>query len=388
MKSSLFAYGFRSQFLLAGCAALLLVPIWAANFALGTPLGSSWPPTLWHAHEMLFGFIVSAIAGFLLTAVPSWTGAKGFAGWPLMLLAGLWLAARVMIATSIMWSPLLVAGMDLLFLPMLAVLVGWPLLRTRNRNSFLLVVLGMLWACEAVFHVALLHANAPLALKAIRIGIDLVLVMVTVIGGRIVPAFTTSALRSSGEPTVRDRPVFAVFAISAMVLVALSDLFAWPAALAGWIAAGAALAQGARLLQWGSWRTLRMPIVWILHLAYAWLPVGLALKALALLTGAALGAFWLHALTIGALTTMILAVMSRASLGHTGRALVVDPLIALAFVLLTAAAVIRVFGLAALHVNYVTVIVLAALCWSVAFALFVGVYAPILWMARADGKSG
>lgn len=387
MRSSLFAYGFRSQFLLAGCAALLLVPVWASNFALGTSLGSAWPPTLWHAHEMLFGFIASAIAGFLLTAVPSWTGEKGFAGWPLMLLAGTWLAARLLIASSALWPAALIALVDLAFLPLLAVLVGLPLLRTRSRNLLLLLVLVLLWLCDLVFHVALLRANAPRALHALQVGIDLVLLMVTVVGGRIVPAFTTSALRPLGM-SVRDRGGFTVLAVAAMVLVALTDLFAVPAALGGWVAAAAALVQAARLLQWATWRTWRLPIVWVLHLGYAWLPVGLGLKAVALLTGAALGAFWLHALTMGALTTMIVAVMSRASLGHTGRALVVHPLTTLSYLLLTGAALIRVFGLAAFHLNYVAVIVLAALCWSTAFALFVGVYAPILWLPRADGKPG
>lgn len=389
MKSSLFAYGFRAQFLLAGCAALLLVPVWASNYALGTPLGSGWPPTLWHAHEMLFGFIGSAMAGFLLTAVPSWTGERGFAGRPLMLLAGIWLAARALIASSAVWPATLVAAVDLSFLPVLGVLVGLPLLRTRNRNRLLLLVLALLWLCDLVFHGALLRADPPRALHALQVGIDLVLLMVTVVGGRLVPAFTTVALRPLGASAgVRDRGAFTVLAVSAMVLVTLTDAFTAPPALAGGVAALAALVQAMRLLQWAPWRTLRLPIVWVLHLGYAWLPVGLGLKAVALLSGAALGAFWLHALTIGALTTMIVAVMSRASLGHTGRALVVHPLTTLAYLLLTAAALIRVFGLTAFHLNYVSVIVLAALCWFSAFALFIGVYAPILWRPRADGKPG
>jgi uncharacterized protein involved in response to NO len=127
--------------------------------------------------------------------------------------------------------------------------------------------------------------------------------------------------------------------------------------------------------------------VWVLHLSYAWLPVGLALKAIALLWGPAFAAFWLHGLTIGVLATMTLAVMTRASLGHTGRPLIVDPLITLAYLLLTAAAVIRVFGLA-FGLNYPSVIVLAALCWSVAFGIFLVIYAPILWRPRIDGKTG
>ena len=138
MRLNLFASGFRSQFFLTGVAAVVLVPLWAFSFIAGTPIGSGWPPTLWHAHEMLYGFIACAIAGFLLTAVPSWTGQKGFAGRPLVALAVAWIAARVLIATSAWWPPLLPTIVDLAFLPILAVLVMIPLIRSRNRNAPLL----------------------------------------------------------------------------------------------------------------------------------------------------------------------------------------------------------------------------------------------------------
>ena len=389
MRSNLFAYGFRSSFLLAGIAAMLLVPLWAFRYVTGISFGSSWPPTLWHAHEMLFGFIASAMAGFLLTAVPSWTGEKGFAGRPLVILAGLWIAARILIASSSLWPALLIAAVDLAFLPALGVLVAWPLLRSRSRNTPLLAVLGLFWLTDLIFHVALIRDNPPLALHALHVGIDIVLVLVTVIGGRIVPSFTSAALRPRGlVNAVNNRPALTRLAIAGMIAVTLSDVF-WPdSRIAGTIAGATAIVQAARLLQWAPWRTLRQPIVWVLHLSYAWLPVGLALKAVAMWSGAAFAAFWLHALTIGALATMILAVMTRASLGHTGRALLVDPLITLAYLLLTAAALMRVFGLAAFRLNYPVVIICSALLWTVAFALFVAVYAPILWGPRADGKVG
>lgn len=389
MKSNLFAYGFRSQFLLAGLAGLLLVPLWALSFVVGLPVGSGWPPTLWHAHEMLFGFIISAIAGFMLTAVPSWTGQKGFAGRPLIVLALLWLAARVLIASPALWPALLVSAIDLAFLPVLALFIAWPLLRENNRNTPLLGILGVLWLSNLVFHLGVIRHDTPLALHAAIVGIDIVLILVTVIGGRIIPAFTTTALRPMGMGgLVHSRLTLTVLSVAVMALVAVVDVF-WPdTRLAGTIAAAAACLQGLRLLQWATLRTLRQPIVWVLHLAYAWLPVGLALKAVALLAGSAIAAFWLHALTIGAVTTMILGVMTRASLGHTGRALVVDPLIALAYALLTAAAVVRVFGLSGLRLNYPVVIIFSSLFWTAAFAIFVAVYAPILWMPRADGKPG
>jgi uncharacterized protein involved in response to NO len=386
---NVFAYGFRPHFLLAGLAALILVPLWAVSFVAGTPLGSGWAPTLWHGHEMLFGFVASAIAGFLLTAVPSWTGQKGYAGAPLMALAGVWLIARIMILTSLLWPPALTAAVDLAFLPLLAGLVVWPLIRQRSRNTPLVLVLGLLWLTNLVFHVAVLHRNPPLARHALILGVDIMLILVTIIGGRIVPAFTSSALRQQGVPSVlQSRLIFTVLAVASMVIVAVGDVF-WPDTRSAGVLAGiAAVTQSVRLLQWKSLRTFRQPIVWILHLAYAWLPLGLGLKAAALLGGYAFAAFWLHALTIGVLATMITAVMTRASLGHTGRALILHPLTTLGYVLLTAAALVRVFGLAVLRVNYSLIIAWAALFWTMSFALFVGVYAPILWGPRADGKPG
>ena len=200
MKFNLFSYGFRPGFLFAGIAAVLLVPLWAMSFVSGTPLGSSWPPTLWHGHEMLFGFLGSAVAGFLLTAVPSWTGQKGVSGRPLVVLASVWLAARLLIATSGWWPAPLIAAVDLSFLPVLAFLVAGPLLRPRNRNAVLLLVLGVLWFTDLIFHVALIRKNPVLADHALNIGIDVLLTLVTVIGGRIVPAFTAAALRQQGRP--------------------------------------------------------------------------------------------------------------------------------------------------------------------------------------------
>jgi uncharacterized protein involved in response to NO len=377
------------MFLAAGVAGLTLIPTWVAVWAFGAPLASSWPPTLWHAHEMLFGFIAAAMAGFLLTAVPSWTGWRGFAGAPLVMLITLWLAGRLFVLSSASWPAPVVMAVDVGFFPALAVLVGPPLLRTRNRNTPLLFVLALLTLCNVVFHWALMQHNSERATHSALLGIDLVLLLVTVIGGRILPAFTASGLRLNAVPLrMHTWRGVGVAAIALMIVLGVVDLF-WPDTRgAGAIAGVAALVQALRLLQWRIAATLRHPIIWVLHLAYAWLPLGLALKSAALLGGFAVAAFWLHALTIGALATMILAVMSRAALGHTGRPLVVDPAIAVAYVLLLLAALTRVFGLAMVSLDYAMVIVIAASFWTAAFALFLYVYLPILWSARADGKPG
>jgi uncharacterized protein involved in response to NO len=389
MPPSLFAYGFRPFFLGAGLAALIHVPWWAASVALGWSLSTAWPPMLWHGHEMLFGFIAAAIAGFLLTAVPSWTGHRGFAGAPLVAIVALWLLARLAILSSQHWPFWLIATLDLAFLPTLAVMVAVPLFRSKNRNAPLLAVLSALWACNVAFYWGLRHDDAPFAGHAVKIGIDIVLVLVTIIGGRIVPAFTAAGLKQAGHSvSLRAWPFVMPIVISLMALNALADAFVPDSPLVAGIAAAAALAQGVRLAQWRPLHTRGQPIVWILHVAYAWLAVGLALKAAALLGHLAISAFWLHALTIGAITSMILAVMTRAALGHTGRPLVVSPLISAAYLLVSAAAIVRVFALSVLGVGYPAIILASGFVWAVAFALYVGVYAPILCSPRVDGRAG
>ncbi|MDE1922210.1 MAG: NnrS family protein [Gammaproteobacteria bacterium] len=379
----LFAAGFRPMFLAAMVAAVLLVPVWAAVFVYGASLANPWPPTLWHGHEMVFGFLGAAVAGFLLTAVPNWTGRPGIAGFPLAILASLWLAARAAIATAGWWPPAAVAAVDVSYFVVLAALSAPPLLRSGNRNAPLPAVVLLLAVCDAVFHWSLVHHDAVTAMRAIRAAIDIILVLATLIGGRIVPAFTAGALRGSGVSLRTLRGIDGV-AIASMVAVLIVDLPAIDARVAGVVAGLAAAAQFLRLAQWRTLHVLGKPIVWILHLGYAWIGVGLALKCAALLGGYAAAAFWLHALTVGALATLVVGVMSRAALGHTGRTLDLDGRTIVAYFLLMLAGLTRVFGLGVLPVAYPTVILIAAFLWTTAFTLLVWVYAPILWSARVD----
>jgi uncharacterized protein involved in response to NO len=384
-----FAYGFRPFFLAAGLYAVVAMGAWAWILATGRARFGALPPHLWHGHEMLFGFVGAAVAGFLLTAVPSWTGTRGFAGPPLMLLAALWLAGRLAIAAATCLSWPVIAAAELAFLPLLAYLVGRTLLRERNRNFPMLVIVAALWGLDAWFLWAAASGHFAQAGLALRASIGVVLLLVTVIGGRIVPAFTGNALRARGiavEITTR-KPVETA-AIAAMTLAVFVDVLAPGGRAAGGVALIAALAQAVRLCGWHSLRTREDPIVWVLHAAYAWLPLGLALKAVHLLTGATWAAQWLHALTIGAAATMIMAVMTRASLGHTGRPLVVGRSIAFAYGLLVLAGLLRVFGPSVLPLTYLGTVEAAALAWMAAFAIFVVVYAPILTRERADGKPG
>ena len=388
-RCALFDYGFRPFFLLCGVYALAIIPVWLFRFAhAATPFGAL-PAMYWHSHEMLYGFVMAAVAGFLLTAVPSWTGARGFAGRPLMIVVILWILGRAAMSTVGSVPFWLTACAELALLPAILLLLAPPILRSANRNAPLLIVVGVLWLIDVAFLLGLQRGDAALAGGAMRLAIDLVLILVTVIGGRIVPAFTANALRQRGESasTVTYRPLeFAV--IAAMIAIAITDVFAPDSLLSGLLASIAALTHAARLSGWRSFRTRGEPILWVLHVGYAWLPVGLALKATALLAGAAWALKWQHALTAGAFATMILAVMTRASLGHTGRPLVVSRAIAAAYLLLTLSAVLRVFGVALFPGSYLWTVTLSGLAWVLCFGIFVVVYAPILWSPRADGKPG
>jgi uncharacterized protein involved in response to NO len=379
----LFSYGFRPFFLGAALVALIVVPLWTWSLAWSVALPLAWLPVIWHAHEMVFGFVGAAIAGFLLTAVPSWTGRKGFAGTPLVLLFLTWVAGRLVTGLSAGLPAPVVAIVTLAFFPGLAALIAPPLVRERNRNTPLLLVLLALWVCQAVFQWAAWHDDAWTARQAVLAAIDVILVLVTVIGGRIVPSFTATALRLGGSTHLpRARRGLTPVVVSLMIAVVATDLLVPGSRWAGVMAALAAIAQAYRFAQWQSLRTLRMPIVWILHLAYAWLPIGLALKAWSLLDGADAAAHWLHALTVGAIATMIVAVMTRTSLGHTGRPLVLHRLTVVAYVLLALATLVRVVGPALPGVSYITTIVVSAGLWASAFTLFLGVYGPILTRPR------
>jgi uncharacterized protein involved in response to NO len=284
---------------------------------------------------------------------------------------------------------LLTALAELALFPALLVLLTPPLLRSRNRNTPLLFVLGALWLIDCGFVLALRLGDVVLAERAIRLAIDIILLLVTVIGGRIVPAFTANALRKLGQNVeIVSRRWIELTVIAAMLAITVVDLMSPDGRWSGVLAAVAASIHALRLGGWHGFRTWTQPIVWVLHVAYAWLPIGLALKAAWLLAGAEWAIKWQHAFTMGALATMILAVMTRASLGHTGRPLAVPRAIAIAYVLLTVGTLVRVFGAAISPGHYLLIVSIAGLAWTLAFLIFVVVYAPILAGPRADAKPG
>ena len=366
-----------------------MVPAWLWMNAHGVSPLPALPAMYWHAHEMFFGFVSAAIAGFLLTAVPSWTGTKGFGGVPLVMLVVCWLAGRLAMVSATVLPFWFVACAELSLLLTLAVLIAPPLVRTRNRNTPLLAVLVALWLLDATFVYALHTGDGLLAARALRVAIDTGLILLTVVAGRIVPTFTANALRKHGENvTVITRSWLERSLIVLMCALALLDLF-WMDSQAGAVIAGiAALAHALRLAGWRSLRTRSDSILWVLHVGYVWLPIGLALRALWQLAGFTWAMNWQHAITAGALTTMIVAVMTRVSLGHTGRLLEVSRAITVSYCLLTASVLFRVFAHAIAPSHYLTVLQVAGALWVLAFIVFLVQYLPILIGPRVDGKPG
>jgi uncharacterized protein involved in response to NO len=388
-RFALFDYGFRPFFLAAGMYALVVVPVWLYFFAHHGVAFGGLPAMYWHAHELLYGFVVAAISGFMLTAVPSWTGASGFAGRPLIALVLLWLLGRIAM-TTVGYVPFLVTtAAELALLPALIALLTPSLVRSQNRNTPLLFVLAVLWLTDCGFMLGLRAGDVVLADRSVRLAINIALLLVTVIGGRIVPAFTGNALRQLGRDVkMTSRRWIEIAVIAAMLAIAVVDVVSPDGLLSGALAGVAAITHAVRLSGWHGLKTRGQPIVWILHVAYAWLPIGLALKAAWLLADATWAIKWQHALTMGVLATMILAVMTRAALGHTGRPLVVSRAIAVAYALLTVGVLVRVFGAAIVPHGYVWVVSVAGLAWTLAFLMYVVVYAPILMLPRVDSRPG
>ncbi|WP_439514156.1 NnrS family protein [Oceanibaculum nanhaiense] len=386
----LFAYGFRPFFLLAGLFAVFGVLAWLLAFAHGVWPAEGPGALSWHAHEMLFAFVVAAIAGFLLTAVPNWTGRGGFGPPLLIVLTLIWLAGRWAMSPLFPFGPMAAAALDLAFLPALAVLIGGQLLRAGNyRNLPILAMLLAFTAANLLIHLERTGITADTAQAGRMLAVNLTLLLIVLIGGRIVPSFTLSTLRRLGRPVEIAQPRALEIACLLSVLAVLAIDLASPDGIAAGIAAAlAAVLNGVRLGLWKGHRTAADPLLWVLHVGYLWIPLGLALKAVWLLAGAEIGVNWLHALTFGAFSTMVLAVMTRVALGHTGRPLRAAPATVASYVLLTLGALVRVFGPALFPALTLPSIAAAGLLWMTAFALFLVVYGPILLSPRADGRPG
>ena len=373
--------GFRPFFFGGALWAIVALTLWLCSLTGEITLPTAFEPLAWHRHEMLFGFVGAVISGFLLTAIPNWTGRLPIAGRPLLALFGLWLAARLAVLFSGAIGQLPAAILDGGFFLVLAGLAAREILEARNRN---LPVVGMVF----LFGLADLgdHAAAAGLIggdAGWQVAIALIVLLISLIGGRITPSFTRNWMVKQGIkrglPTQPSR--FDLFAIGATAVAMLFWILGPAGLVTGGILVAAALIQAARLARWGGIRTTSDPLVLILHVGYAWIPIGLLLLGLSTAGMAIPRSAAIHALTAGAMATMILAVMTRATLGHTGRELRANrPTVAI-YALITSGAVVRVAASLGMG-SYRMGLDLAGTLWAAAIIVFLISYGPILWRPR------
>ena len=374
------SYGFRPFFLGAGLFAVVAMASWIGALAAGLEVGGSYGALNWHAHEMLFGYTSAALAGYMLTAIPNWTGRLPVSGSQLLGLVLLWLLGRILM----IWpGPLGAPGAALVgsfFLPTLAVVAGIEILAGRNwKNLKILAGLCGLSAANVAFHSTVLVFGS--AAEASRAGVAIYIMLIAIVGGRVVPSFTRNWLVKAASkvlpaPFGRFDTIATASLVPALLLwVAIPQ--GVPTALA---TAAVAVLHAFRLARWRGWLTIDEPLLLAPHVAYAFVPIGLAAVAAAGMEWLA-EASALHLLTVGAMGGMTLAIMTRASLGHTGRPLKASPLTALSYLALMVSAIVRPFA-ELLPSAYHLLLTVAGAGWLAAFGLFALEYAPMLMAPR------
>ena len=378
---ALWNLGFRPFYLLASSYAALSMLLWVCQYSGHLPAGYVRSPA-WHGHEMLYGYTLAVVAGFLLTAVRTWTGRPTPSGAALIALAVLWVAGRVLVLTPFATA----AGVVNAAFPVaVAVGIGIPLVQSRNRrNYFFIVLLLLLGLAVLAFHLAD-QGRLPWPERAsLQVGLDLVLFIMAVMGGRVIPMFTNNGV--PGANATR-HPAVEKLALGGVLVLIAADLLRAPPEAIAVVAVLVGVVHAARLYLWQPWRTFGAPIVWVLHVAYGWIVIYLVMRGLAAL-GIISELLAVHALTVGAIGGMTIGMMTRTARGHTGRPLVADRFEVACYVLVALAAAIRVFGGMLLPGAYLSTVVASGICWSAAFALYVARYWPVLSRPRLDGKPG
>lgn len=383
---ALLSYGFRPFFLGAGLFAVAAMLLWIGALTQGWEIGgTSYGPLNWHAHEMLFGYVGAALAGFMLTAIPNWTGRLPVSGWPLLVLVVLWFAGRAAMVAPELFGIYPAAVVEGAFLPVLAGIAGREIISGRNwKNLKILVALGLLSAVNIAFHATVLAGEDPIVL--LRGGVAVFVALIAIVGGRIVPSFTRNWLSREGAARL-PHPFDRLDAIAIVGLIAA--LASWTivplTAVTALLALTASGLQLWRLIRWHGLDAAREPLLAILHVAYLFVPVGLAAIALS-----AMG--WLeppstlHLLSVGAIGCMTLGVMTRATLGHTGRRLRASAWTVASYLSLLTAAIIRPLA-ELLPSFYYELLAVAGTAWIAAFAIFSVEYGRYLLAPRATAPA-
>ena len=378
---AILTYGFRPFFFGGAAWAALAMALWVPMLSGHVALPTAFDPVSWHAHAFLYGYLGAVIAGFLLTAVPNWTGRLPIVGWPLGMLAALWLAGRVLVMVSAGLPPLLVAAVDLAFPVVLAGVLAREIVAGRNwRNLIVLGMLAVFALGNALFHWEAARGDHAAQGHGLRLGLAAALMMIAVIGGRIVPSFTRNWLVKRGAGRLPAAPMQRFD--KAALLVLLAALLVWVAlplhAATGVALLAAGVLNLARLARWAGHRTLAEPLVTVLHLGYGFLPLGALALGVEILVPSALGVAGAQHLWMGgAIGLMTLAVMTRATLGHTGQALSADAgTVAICLALILAVLARVAAGPWAMHAPLLHAV--SGLAWIAAFGGFAVIYGRLL----------
>lgn len=381
----LFALGFRTFFALAGLSALILIVLWNAIFQGTLTAENYFSGSFWHAHEMLLGYTVAVIAGFLLTAVRNWTGRPTVSGSQLAGLGLLWLYGRVVPFYEGLLPDFLIALLDFAFLPLLAYQISKPIMQSRHYKSLVFIgIIFLLALGNALVHLEILGFAENTAWPGIQLVIGTIIVLILIIAGRVFPFFTERGLLGT---IVIKNPALDNWSIASALLVFGLQTFAVSGTWLALAAVLAALANSARVSGWYVQKIWYVPLLWVLYTGYGWIILGFiltTLSAYSLITPS----LALHAFTLGGIGVLTLGMMARVSLGHTGRPLKASNAIATAFVLINLAALIRVFLPIAWSNWYSVFVYVSTLSWLLAFSLFAFVYAPMLTSPRVDGQPG
>jgi uncharacterized protein involved in response to NO len=381
LRFALWNLGFRPFYLLASIFAAASILLWVCQYAGYLP-GAYLKGAVWHGHEMLFGYTLAVVAGFLFTAVRAWTGQSTPTGPALAGFALLWVAGRLLVLTP---YELAAALVNAAFPLAVAVGIAIPLARSNNRRNYFLVPLLLLLGLAALaFHLSYLNVIAWPQRAGLQSALDLVVLILVVISGRVIPMFTNNGI--PGAQATRNL-VIENIALASVLLLLGADVLQAPSRAIAVLALVAAGAHAVRLFLWRPWRTFGTPLVWILHAAYGWIVVYFMLRALAVL-GLMAESLAIHALTIGAIGGMTIGMMTRTALGHTGRPLVAGKSEVACFALLQFAVLIRVLGGVFVPEAYLSVVIVSGILWSAAFAIYAVCYWPMLSRPRIDGKPG
>ncbi len=382
----LFRLGFRPFFLFGSLFSLIAMLIWiltlSGKLSISPVNGIVW----WHSHEMLYGFVTAIIAGFLLTAVQNWTGIAGIKGKRLFFLFITWLIARILILNNFGIPLIVVMCVDLAFLPMVAYFLGKPVIKIKQfRNLIFVPILLLMTLTNAFTYLPAFDYPVEYSQKAMHTMVMLITFIVALIGGRVIPMFTANGTQTK---KVTPRRFIEIPALAFLLFIAISLILDSHQSFLGALCAVACLLHIYRSVYWRPWVTFNVPLVWCLHLSMFFIPLGLGLLAIHFLFQSVSLSVGIHSLTVGVIGGMIIAMITRVSLGHTGRPLKPSPIMIIAFVAIALAALVRGVLVSLLPELIQTWWLVSGILWCIAFSCFVLVYTPILFKPRLDGKPG